>query len=110
MSNRSIESLMTSLPGRFQRDDLNGIETTIQFDFDGDDGGKWFLTIHDQKAEITEGTADKPDATFMSGPDDFINMMSGNLEEIGWSFMQGKIVISGNLSVVWRSLALLREA
>jgi alkyl sulfatase BDS1-like metallo-beta-lactamase superfamily hydrolase len=108
MSKPDIEQLMFSLPEKFQKVRLEGMDTVIHFDFDGEGDENWILAIRDGHAEIKRGIAEKPNAVFMVGFDDFVALLSGNTEEIGWSFMQGKIVVSGNMSVLWRVLALIR--
>ena len=109
MSNPEIEKLMLSIPDRLSKESLAGIDGTIQFDLDPESSETWLLTIQDGKAEIKRGKAIKPDATFIAGSEDFIALLSGNIEEIGWSFMQGKIVFEGNISIVWRVLSQLRS-
>jgi len=109
MSNPEIEQLMLSIPSRLPKEDLAGINATIQFDLDGESSETWLLTIRDEKSEIKRGRVNKPDASFMSGIEDFIGLLSGDIEKITWSFMQGKIVVEGNMTIVWRVLAQLRS-
>ena len=109
MSNPEIEQLMLSIPARLPEECLEGIDATIQFDFDGESSEPWLLTIRDKKSEIKRGRVDKPDAIFMAGIDDFLIMLSGDIEKIGWSFLQGKIVVEGDMTVVWRVLSQLRS-
>jgi len=105
MSNPEIEKLMLSIPGRLSKEHLAGINGTIQFDFDPANSDAWSLTIQDGQSEMKRGRVTKPDATFMADSEDFISLLSGDIEKIGWSFMQGKIVIEGNMALVWRVLA-----
>lgn len=104
MSHPEIEKLMLSLPGRLSKDQLAGINGTIQFDLDSENDETWSLTVQDGKSEIKRGRVEKPDATFMAEAEDFLGMLSGDIDQIGWSFMQGKIVIEGNMTIVWRVL------
>ncbi len=109
MSNPEIEKLMLSIPGRLSTEKLAGLNGAVQFDLDLDNTETWVLAIQDQKAQITRGKVTKPDATFMSGSEDFIALLSGDIEEIGWSFLQGKIVFEGNISILWTVLTQLRK-
>jgi len=109
MSNTEIEKLMLSIPGKLTKETLQGINATIQFDFDGENSEPWLLTIREEKSEIKRGRVNKPDAIFIAGTDDFFTLMSGDIEKIGWSFLQGKIVVEGDMSVVWKVLSQLRS-
>jgi putative sterol carrier protein len=109
MSNTEIKKLMLSIPGRLSKESLAGINGTIQFDLDSESSETWLLSIQEGKGEIKRGKATKPDATFIAGSQDFFALLSGNIEEIGWSFMQGKIVFEGDISIVWRVLSQLRS-
>ena len=110
MSNPEIEQVMLSIPERLPRENLEGINATIQFDFDGESSEPWMFTIRDEKSEIKPGKVDKPDAIFMAGIEDFLVLLSGDIEKIGWSFLQGKIVVEGDMTIVWRVLAQLRSS
>ncbi len=109
MSNPEVEKLMLSIPGRLTSETLAGLDGTVQFDLDFEGNDKWFLTVCDGKAEIQRGTFPTPAATFMAGSDDFISLLTGDIENIGYSFMQGKIVFEGSINILWRVLSQLRE-
>jgi putative sterol carrier protein len=109
MSNPEIEQLMLSIPGRLPMESLEGINAAIQFEFDSENSESWLLTIRDEKSEMKRGRVNKPDAIFMAGTEDFLVMLSGDIEKIGWSFLQGKIVVEGDMTIIWRVLAQLRS-
>ncbi len=109
MSNPQIEQLMLSIPSKLDQELLAGINATIQFDLDEDGNEMWLLTIGDRRSEIKRGKVDAPDVIFIAGGDDFIELLSGDIEKIGWSFMQGKIVVEGDMTILWRVIGQLRS-
>lgn len=109
MSNPEIEQLMLSIPGKLTKENLEGINATILFDFDGESSELWLLTIKEEKSEVKRGRVDKPNAVFMAGIEDFLTLISGDIEKIGWSFLQGKIVVEGDMTVVWKVITQLRS-
>ncbi len=109
MTKINLEQFFQNLAGKFQAGSAIDFDSSIQYHLLGKGGGDWSMTIRDRKCEVRHGTAEKPDATLETSVEDFVSMMTGSQEEIGWAFMQGRFNMTGNLMPLWRVLAFLRE-
>ena len=85
---------------------IQGINGVVLFDLSGEGGGQWTVTVADEKAELTEGEAASPNVTLAMDVQDFIAMSNGELNPIS-AFMQGKIKVSGDMSLVMRLQSIL---
>ena len=104
-----LEQLFKNLAGKFQTDSTLDFDANIQYRLSGESGGDWFMTIRGRQCEIQRGIVEKPDATLESSVEDFVSMITGSQEEIGWAFMQGRFNMIGNIMPLWRVLAFFRE-
>jgi putative sterol carrier protein len=78
-----------------------GLTATYQFDISGEDGGYWFITIVNGKAEIVKGLLEHPDVTVTMKSSDFVNMGTGKLSGQE-AFMSGKLRVKGNIGLGMR--------
>jgi putative sterol carrier protein len=82
---------------------------TIQFDLRGDGGGKWWVKIHDGKAESGKGEAgDPPNLTLLADVNDWVKIMTGKLDGTA-AFMQGKLKIKGDMGLAIKMQTLFRR-
>jgi putative sterol carrier protein len=108
-TNINLDQFFKHLEQNFQVNNPLEDGTTIQYYLSGTGGGQWFTTFQGQKCQVQSGTTDHPDAFLDTSAEDFIGMLTGSPEEIGWAFIQGRFNMSGNIATLWRVLALLRE-
>jgi putative sterol carrier protein len=91
------------MPSRFNMEAAKGLTAVYEFDLKGEDGGKWQVSIRDQKIEIKEGSAANadPNITIAMEAQDYLDMLSGKLNgQI--AFMSGKLRISGDMGLALR--------
>ena len=82
---------------------------TILFDLSGDAGGKWWVKIHDGKAETGKGDpADPANLTLLSDANDWVKIMTGKLDATA-AFMQGKLKIKGDMGLAIKMQTLFRR-
>ena len=92
----SVKAVFDGMPGAFQADQAAGVDVVFQFDISGPGGGSWIVVVKDAACDITEGTHDSPTTTIKMGDDDFLKMMSGELNAMN-AYTTGKLKIEGDL-------------
>ena len=81
---------------------------TIQFDLSGDQGGKWWVKIHDGKAESGKGETDNPTLTLIADAKDYVKISLGQLDGTA-AFMQGKLKIKGDMGLASKMPTMFRR-
>jgi putative sterol carrier protein len=76
----------------------------IQFHLYGEMEEDWSVVVEAGHCSLIQEAVAEPDVTIIVDREDFVKMMTGQLEEVGWSFMQGSLVVCGDASVLWRAL------
>ena len=92
----TVAGVFENIPGAFQADKAAGVDVVFQFDISGPGGGSWAITVKDGNCEVTEGSQDSPTTTIKMGDDDFVKMMSGELNAMS-AFTSGKLKVEGDL-------------
>jgi putative sterol carrier protein len=105
MNSNLIQQTMQELSENLRANATENANATIQFHLLGESDEDWRVILHGKQCVVEPGTVENPDATFTADTQDFICMMSGQMEEVGWSFMQGRLIVSGDMSVLWKILA-----
>jgi putative sterol carrier protein len=85
----------------FLADKAGDLRATFQFNLSGDEGGEWAVTIADGACTVVEGQAAKPDVVVGMTANDFVKMISGELQPVG-AFVQGKIKLQGNMNMAMK--------
>ncbi|KPK91784.1 MAG: hypothetical protein AMJ88_12640 [Anaerolineae bacterium SM23_ 63] len=96
---------MTEMLKHLQANTTEGVDATIQFHLIGESCEDWRVILRGKHCAVEPGTVENPDATFTAEVQDFIRLMKGEMEEVGWSFMQGRLIVIGDMSVLWKILA-----
>jgi predicted lipid carrier protein YhbT len=94
-----LAQAMEALPDRFRPRMAGNLAAKIQFEFTGDDGGRWFMRIAEGTCEVGEGEIDGPDAAVRMSAADFVGINEGTVSapEVFWS---GRIDITGDIEAV----------
>jgi putative sterol carrier protein len=96
--------IFAKLPEDFNPDKAAGIDMALVFSLSGNNGGDWTIVIAEGAVEVTEGVADDPTSTINMDSDDFVKMMSGQLNPMK-AFMSGKAKVDGDLNSVMKMLS-----
>ena len=103
------DQIVDAMPEYLIPEKAGTTNATIQFDLSGDGGGKWWVKIHDQKAESGKGEAgDTPNLTLLANVDDWVKIMTGKLDGTA-AFMQGKLKIKGDMGLAIKMQTLFRR-
>ena len=101
---------MMEMLENLQANATEGMDAVIQYHLVGECCEDWRVILRGKQCVVEPGTIDNADATFTADTQDFIRMMKGQMEEVGWSFMQGKLIVSGDMSVLWKVFAQSRAS
>jgi putative sterol carrier protein len=85
----------------FVPEKAQGMNTVIQFDLSGDQGGQFYLEIADGTIKAVDGMAAAPKMTLKAAADDYYNVMTGKMNAMQ-AFMSGKIKIQGDMSLAMK--------
>lgn len=85
---------------------VEGLQATVLFDLSGEGGGQWTATIADGQVQVEEGRSSSPDVTLSMEAQDLVAIASGQLNAVS-AFMQGRIKISGDMSLAMRMQTIL---
>jgi putative sterol carrier protein len=78
-SGLTVQGIFDGLTGAFQADKAAGVDVVFQFDISGPTGGSWTATVKDGGCEVSKGSHDSPTTAIEMGDDDFVKMISGEL-------------------------------
>lgn len=105
MSNGGVEEVLERI-AKIDPSRLEGISGVVLFNLSGEGGGKWTVTIADKQAKIEEGETASPKVTLAMDAKDFVAMSKGELNPVS-AFMQGKIKVTGDMSLAMRLQSIL---
>jgi putative sterol carrier protein len=101
MADYTIQQIMEHMPDAFVAEKAVGINAVIQCRFSGGEASDWAITIKDNKCSVEPGTKEKPQLTLTMDSQDFKDLVSGKLNAMT-AFMQGKIKLSGDISLAMK--------
>ena len=101
MTEVTIQNIMEHMPEAFLADRAVGLNALVQLRFTGVEAGDWLITIRDQKCAVEPGTAPRPQLTLTMDSKDYKDLTLGKLNGMT-AYMQGKIKMSGDISLAMR--------
>jgi putative sterol carrier protein len=101
MADITVQQIMEHMPEAFIADKAEGISAIIQCRFTGVEASDWAITIRDKKCSVEPGIKEKPQLTLTMDSQDYKDMVTGKLNAMT-AFMQGKIKLSGDISLAMK--------
>ncbi|HPC03471.1 MAG TPA: hydroxysteroid dehydrogenase-like protein 2, partial [Syntrophales bacterium] len=92
----TVKGLFQAMPDAFIADAAAGVDVVFQFSISGSGGGDWNATIKDKTVQVAEGKAAKPTTTIQMAAEDFMKLLSGELDGMK-AYTSGKLKIGGDL-------------
>jgi putative sterol carrier protein len=102
------QEIFDQMAANLNADAAKGMNSTIQFNLAGDNGGEWYVTIKDSKAEVTKGKAASPNMTLSMTAQDYVDMIMGKLNG-QMAFMSGKLKIAGDMGLAMKMQSLFKR-
>ena len=105
----SPQQVFDQMPNAIVPEKAGTTKAMIQFDLSGDQGGKWWVKIHDGKAESGKGDPAEPaNLTLQADSNDWVKIMTGQMDGTS-AFMQGKLKIKGDMGLAIKMASLFRR-
>ncbi len=105
MSDLTIQTIMQNTPKVFNAQAAAGLDAVIQMNFTGEEASQWYMIIRDQTCQVDQGQAQDPHMTMTVDSEDYKAIIGGELNAMN-AFMQGKIKVSGDMSLAMKMQSL----
>ncbi len=86
-----------SIPERFVPENAENVEGTVSYNITGKGGGKWTVTIKDQKCFLSEEILKEPTVYIVSKAFDYNDIVTGKIDGVT-AVMTGKLKIEGDIN------------
>jgi putative sterol carrier protein len=100
--------LFAQLPEHLDPNTAKGLNATVQFNLSGEDGGRWWVAVHDGRAETGAGSVPNANVTIAMDARDYVDMVVGDLNH-QVAFMSGRLQISGDMELAMKLRTLFRR-
>jgi putative sterol carrier protein len=107
MADPTIHEFMSRMPAAFIPEKAAGVDAGIQLKLTGSQASDWYVTIKDEKCTAAQGSLPTPNLTLTADADDFIQIFTGQLDGMQ-AFMQGKLKLSGDMSLAMKLIGLFK--
>ncbi len=105
----SPDQIVEHLPNYLIPEKAGSTKATIVFDLSGENAGKWWVKIHEGKAESGKGEPpDTPSLTLQADSGDWVKIMTGAMDGTS-AFMQGKLKIKGDMGLAIKMQTLFKR-
>jgi putative sterol carrier protein len=107
MAYTSVKETFEKMPSVFQAAKAKGMNSVIQYVFDGEGGGNWFIEIKDGSARTGEGMRDNPNVTITMGVQTWLDLVNEEISGMQ-AFMGGKLKVVGDMGLAQKVDILFR--
>jgi putative sterol carrier protein len=107
MADPTLSDFITRMSAAFIPEKAAGIDATIQIKLTGAQPGDYLITIKDNQCSVNPGLANSPRLTAAADGGDLVKIFSGQLDGMQ-AFMQGKIRITGDMSLALKLVQLFK--
>jgi putative sterol carrier protein len=99
----TVADVFNEIPKRFNSSAAGDWTASIEFQFQGGEGGEctWLVSVADGACTVGEGSSDSPSATVKTSTDTWIGMVTGTVNPMQ-AFMTGDLVVEGNIADVMK--------
>jgi putative sterol carrier protein len=104
----AVADIMTSMVGQVNRNALAGQSFVIQFRLHGDGGGDYYFEVRDGTPQMHTGLHPHPSMTMTLAARDYVDLIGGRLHGER-AFLEGRLKISGDMSLAARMQDLFRQ-
>lgn len=108
MTENTIQEWIDKVPEYFIPENAAGIDADIQMHLTGDQGGDWWVGIHNQELTQGKGSLPNPKLTLNGDSQDVLKVLTGQMDPMR-AFMQGKFRVSGDMSLAMKLMKLFRR-
>ena len=101
MPELTINEMMQGLGVSIPPEKISGVNAQIQFRTTGEEPGDWIIQISDGKCNVNPGMTPNPVLTIIIDTQVLKDLSTGKLNPMA-AFMQGKIRLTGDMSLAMR--------
>jgi putative sterol carrier protein len=99
----NIAALMEKLPQAFMPEKAGDLDAVVQFNLEGEQAGKWFVTIKNGKCAVETGTANNPRLTLNADTEVLLDVFTGKVNPMQ-AFAAGQFKLKGDLGLSMKLL------
>jgi putative sterol carrier protein len=107
MPDPTISDFIARMSAAFLPEKAAGMDATIQLKLAGSQPGQWFITIKDTQCTVSQGVANAPRLTVSTDSENFMKIFTGQMDGMQ-AFMQGKLRVTGDMSVALKLLTMFK--
>jgi putative sterol carrier protein len=101
MSDYTVGDLMERMPKAFRPEAAQGVDTILQYNLSGEEGGNWYVIIKDGQCVVHPGVHESPKMTLSANAKDYKDVITGKTNAMQ-AFMTGKIKLAGDMAMAMK--------
>ena len=107
LSSEEVRAVMQDMPKGLVAAEAEGIDATVLFELHGEAGGRFYITVRDGVATVSEHTGPTPATTLRLSAEDYFEMAHGRRsgQEL---FLSGRMTVEGSVGLGMRLESMFR--